>query len=97
MTTAFILSPRAVRDFEQIWIYTAETWNEAQADAYIRQLVHHIEIVAREPGRRRTCLELGKAYFKSLSASHVVFYRLKGSAIDVVRVLHQRSDFEQPL
>lgn len=36
-------------------------------------------------------------YYKFRSGSHVFFFRLTDSGIDVVRILHGRMDFEKHL
>ena len=38
MAKAFNLAPRAREDLRAIWRYTAEIWNETQADAYVTKL-----------------------------------------------------------
>lgn len=47
--TAYVLSPRAQRDIEDIWDYTVDHWNVRQAETYIRQIKLAIETVAAEP------------------------------------------------
>jgi plasmid stabilization system protein ParE len=34
--TRYVISPRAQSDIEDIWDYTVERWNSAQAERYIR-------------------------------------------------------------
>lgn len=90
----YILSPRAVSDLDEIWNYTAATWDTEQAEIYIRELWRAIETVAADPGRGRACDEIRPGYFKFLSGSHVLFYRKATKKIDIVRILHQRMDFD---
>jgi toxin ParE1/3/4 len=93
----YVLSPRAQADIDEIWDYTAETWNADQAERYIRQLHQAIETVARDPRRGLACDHIRPGYRKYSVGSHVLFFRLTDSGIDVVRVLHQRMDFPQHL
>jgi toxin ParE1/3/4 len=93
----YVLSPRARADIEDIWSYTAEKWGDAQAESYIRSLKHGIETIARDPNRGRPCDDLRPGYRKFAVGSHILFFRLMGEDIDVVRVLHQSMDFEQHL
>ncbi len=46
-----IFSPAAEADLEQIWRYTAETWNPDQADEYIMQI--HSSCPELATGRRK--------------------------------------------
>jgi toxin ParE1/3/4 len=93
---SYVLSPRAQADMDEIWDYTVETWNVDQAERYIRQLRQAVETVADDPRRGVSCDHIRPGYRSSV-ASHVLFFRLTDSGIDVVRVLHQRMDFARHL
>jgi toxin ParE1/3/4 len=96
--TAYVLSPRAQRDVEDIWDYTVEHWNVRQAETYIRQIKFAIETVAAEPKIARSCNDIRPGYWKYPAGSHVVFFRLADNGtIDVVRILHSRMDFGRHL
>jgi toxin ParE1/3/4 len=92
-----VLSPRAQADLDEIWDYSARHWGEDRAERYVRDLWRGIEYVASDPRRGRSCEEIRAGYFKYLVGSHVVFYRLVPGGMDVVRILHQRMDFERHL
>jgi toxin ParE1/3/4 len=89
----YTLSPRARGDLEEIWEYTVGRWGRTQAETYMRTIQEAIESVAIAPRRGRNCDEIRPGYFKFAVGSHIVFYRLTKSAVDVVRILHQRMDF----
>jgi toxin ParE1/3/4 len=91
----YVLSPRAQRDIDDIWDYTAERWGPSQAEFYIRQIWRHIETVAALPSSGHACDDIRKGYYRSLVGSHVLFYRVIDGGIDVVRVLHGRMDVER--
>jgi len=93
MTGQYILSPLAKCDIQKIWDYTANRWGIDQAETYICQLWKHIEAVARQPAIARPCPEVRKGYYKYPSGSHVLFFRISGNDIDIVRILHQSMDF----
>ena len=94
--TAYVLSPRAQTDLDAIWDYSAENWGEARAERYIRELQNAIETVAADP-RRGPCDEIRAGYRRYPAGAHVLFFRLAPGGIDVVRILHQRMDFQQHL
>jgi len=97
MTPGYILSPRAQLDLDEIWNYTERHWGIDQAETYIRQLWQDIEAVAAKPAIGRPCPEVRAGYYKFRSGSHVLFFRLSKSGIDVVRILHARMDFGRHL
>ena len=95
--TRYVLSPRAQADMEGIWDYTAERWNSVQAERYVRALQEAIETIAADPLRARPCDHIRAGYRKYSFGSHVIFFRAAASGIDIVRILHQRMDFERHL
>jgi toxin ParE1/3/4 len=97
MTLRYVLSPSAQADIEEIWDYTVEHWGVEQAARYVRELKAAIEVVAVDPGRGRSCDEIRAGYKRFPAGSHILFYRLTGAGIDVVRILHRRMDFGRHL
>jgi toxin ParE1/3/4 len=93
----YVLSPRAQSDLNDIWNYTESHWGADQAETYPRQLWKHIEAIAARPTSGRACPEVRAGYHKYRSGSHVLFYRMTSDGIDVVRILHERMDFERHL
>jgi toxin ParE1/3/4 len=95
--TSYILSPRALRDIEEIWNYTESRWDADQAERYNRILQQGVEQVARDPRKGRSCDQIRPGYRKYSVGSHVLFYRVREEKIEIVRILHQRMDFERHL
>ena len=95
--TRFILSPRAQADLNEIWDYTAKHWGMEQAEVYVRQLETAIKSVAADPQLGRSCDGIRAGYKKYPAGSHVLFFRLTGAGIDVIRILHRRMDFDHHL
>jgi toxin ParE1/3/4 len=93
----YVLSPRAQSDLDEIWNYTIRQWGVVQADRYILDLVSAIETAAANPRSGHACDEIRPGYFKLPSGSHVVFDKIAGEKIDVIRVLHRRMDFDRHL
>ena len=93
----YTLSPRAQADIEEIWDYTAKRWSVDQAEVYLRQIKASIEVIAVDPTRGRTCDDVRAGYRKYPAGSHLLFYRTTPDGIDIVRILHQRMDFERHL
>ncbi len=91
------LSRLAEADLESIWAYSEANWGVDQAEAYVRDLQRAIEATAANPRLGRACDEIRSGYCKRTVGSHVVFYRLGAGIIDVIRILHQRMDFDRHL
>ena len=94
MKGRFVLTPRAQADLEEIWDYTAARWGLDQAETYTRELWKAIATVADHPPLGKECSAVRAGYRKYRCGSHVLFYRPGSGAIDVVRILHERMDYE---
>ncbi len=92
-----ILSPRAKLDLSEIWDYTLSQWNVEQAEKYVRELWSAMENAASDPTKSVDIGDVRRGYRKSRSGSHVIFFKVTDDGIDVVRILHQRMDFERHL
>ena len=92
-----ILSPRAKLDLGEIWDYTLSQWGVEQAEKYVRELWSVMKQAADDPTKSVDIGDVRRGYRKSRSGSHVVFFKVTGDGIDVVRILHQRMDFERHL
>ncbi|MBT1159744.1 type II toxin-antitoxin system RelE/ParE family toxin [Aminobacter anthyllidis] len=87
-----IFTPAAEADLQQIWRYTADTWNQDQADRYILQIHDACLDIAKSRRKGRSLADIRAGYHKLGVGSHFIVYRIVGEAIDVVRILHQRMD-----
>lgn len=94
----FHLSNEAVEDLNSIWLYTLETWSESQADFYYQELVNACQDIANHP------TYLDKEYKEIMSGlyghhlyKHLIFYILVEDGVEIVRILHERMDFERHL
>jgi len=97
MTGRYVLSPRAQLDLDDIWNYTESRWGIGQPEKYTRQLWQHIKAIAARPTSGRACPEVRAGYHKYRSGSHFLFCRITSNGVDVVRILHERMDFERHL
>lgn len=88
-----VLRPRAVRDIEQIWDYSAERWGVAQAERYVRAIRDICAMVASGELSGTDASDVLPGYRRIRSGRHVVFFRrLPGGGIEIARVLHERMD-----
>jgi toxin ParE1/3/4 len=90
-------SPRAQRDIEEIWDYSFERFGFEKAEAYMRDLQRAAATVAEDPRHGAACDDIRAGYRKLSVGSHVLFYRASETRVVVVRILHQRMDFDRHL
>ena len=90
-----ILSPRAKLDLSDIWDYTLGQWGAEQAEKYVRGLWARMACAASDSTLSVEIDDVRKGYEKFRYGSHVVFYKKTGNGIDVVRILHQKMDFDR--
>jgi toxin ParE1/3/4 len=89
-----VKKPLAESDLIDIWLYSFDTWGEAQANKYIKTLDSNLAKLLRNPllGKSRDHL---RARYRSVQIErHVVFYRVTENELELVRVLHVSMDPE---
>lgn len=92
MPNPFNLTSRAKEDLRGMWDYTFDKWGEAQADKYITLLYERFSWLAVRPliGRRRT--DIHEDYYCFPQGSHLVFYIIRDSGIDIIGIPHKEMD-----
>jgi toxin ParE1/3/4 len=90
-------TPKARRDIEGIWDYSIERFGFEKAEAYLRALQRAAETIAEDPRRGLACDNIRRGYRKLTVGSHVLFFQASESRTVIVRILHQRMDFERHL
>jgi len=87
------LTNEAVKDLEEIWIYTYQNWSVEQADRYYNLIIDEIEFLSSNPLSGRSMDYIKEGYRVSKVKSHLVFYKIiTNAAIEIIRILHQRMD-----
>ncbi len=86
------LTPTALRDLEDIWIYTAQQWGEAQAAHYLDELDACFKALAASPLSAPICDHIRPGYRRQRVERHTVYYKVENTVVVVVRVLHERMD-----
>jgi toxin ParE1/3/4 len=86
-------SELAIADFEEIFVYTIETFGELQAKRYKSLLENGCERLAADPRLGRALKGQAQTYYHYLCESHFIFYTKQSDGILVVRVLHAAMDF----
>lgn len=90
--TTYRLTPAAQRDLSSIWDFTAERWDQDQAEIYISEIRAAVERIAADPQRGRGCDEIRQGYRRYGIGGHLIYYIVRNGGVDVIRILHQRMD-----
>ena len=83
---------KAEDDLLEIWLYTYAEWNEKQADHYLDALATSIERLKNHPKLGRECSHVRSGYRRLNALHHRIYYYPTDSSIEIVRVLHERTD-----
>ena len=96
--SGIVLSPKAKADLSKIWDYTYSEWGVEQAEKYVRDLWSVMQEQTREFTKSVDIGDVRKGYRKVRSGSHVIFFKVtREGVVDVVRILHQKMDFDRHL
>lgn len=88
MTRRLVVSERAEADLREIWLYSFQTWDEAQADRYLDQLDAGLRQCRAEPESGKPRDEVRPGYWSLLIRRHVAFYTFTADEVLLQRVLH---------
>ncbi|WLI89115.1 type II toxin-antitoxin system RelE/ParE family toxin [Massilia sp. R2A-15] len=84
------LAPKAERDLEDIWSYSYDNWGEQQANDYTDGLVETFDALAMSPASAPACDDIKPGYRRQVFERHVIYFRITGYGIEIIRVLHGR-------
>ena len=87
----------AEQDLTNIWLYSFQTWGEAQADLYFDQLCNAIELLQSTLLMGRERPEFSPPVRIHHHASHLIIYVIDEGNIDVIRVLHESMDVDSQI
>ena len=94
----YVISEEALKDIDNIWLYTAENWSLEQADRYFNLILDEIEYISENFEAGRDIGLIRKGYRYSKVKSHLIFYKKsKSGKIEIIRVLHEKMDIENRL
>lgn len=87
-----VITPAAKADLKEIYQYGLRHLGQAQSDSYLETLKEKFWSLTEHPllGTERPELIAG---IRSLPIeSHILFYRVTASSVEIIRVLHGRQD-----
>jgi toxin ParE1/3/4 len=90
----FRLTELAKQDLRSIGRYTQVTWGKEQRNLYLTKIDAVFHLLAQEPQRGKACDDICSGYRKYPVGRHLIFYRQSTEGVEVVRILHDRTDIE---
>jgi toxin ParE1/3/4 len=92
--------PEAEDDIAAVLQYSLDLWGSQQSEEYGTELYEAIESLRMFPEQGRSRPDIFDNARTLVSGKHVIYYRIDGQTISIVRVLHSRLDisriFQQP-
>jgi toxin ParE1/3/4 len=88
------LTDQAALDFRDILSYTLQNWGDDQFIKYRDLITESFSSIVNDPQIGRDDM---LPYRRYLVGKHFIFYRLNGSIVTIVRILHSRADFMRHL
>lgn len=93
MERRIVLTPRARADLAEIWAYTAREWSPGQAERYLGGLRTIFALLAASPEIARLRSEITPPVRLHPYRSHLIIFQHDAAVLDVLRVVHARSDW----
>ena len=92
------ISQEAIKDLNNIWVYTRNKWSKVQADRYYNLIISEIEFIADHFMTGKSAEHIRKNYRVTKIKSHIIFYRkLDNDLVEIIRILHQRMNTKNHL
>lgn len=92
--SGYRLTPRALRDIDQIADYTLIQWGEGQARNYLEALAKRFEWLGENPSAGRIRDEISQGYRSYREGSHLIFYIVEQHVVAIIGVPHGSMDIE---
>lgn len=86
------LTPQAEQDLRDIWQYGAEVWGASQAERYFDAMYGTFQLISDFPEIARLRADFKPPVRLHPFRSHLIAYDVAEGRIDVIRILHMRSD-----
>lgn len=88
------LTPAAISCLKKIVQHTEINWGVKQRDKYVQELYDCFYLLAKNPHLGKDRSEINPEYRSMTQGSHVVFYVIKKTHIDIIDIPHDREDIE---
>jgi toxin ParE1/3/4 len=95
VTRRVTIKPKAVADLDGIYRFGVETWGRERANDYIEKIDSLFGLLAEGPEIARERSELIPPVRLHPYKSHLIIFRADAITLDVLRVVHGRSDWRE--
>jgi toxin ParE1/3/4 len=89
-----VISPQALSDLEDIFDYTVENWSYGQAIKYTSIIDSCFDDLSSGKIEGRDYHHSIEIYKMIKSGKHIIFYRLENEKCIIIRILHEKMDFD---
>jgi toxin ParE1/3/4 len=87
----------AQADLTEIWKYTEENWSVRQAETYLTQLGPVFHLLTEQPEMTRLRQDFTPPLRLYAFQSHLIAYTTDATILQVIRILHMRSNWAEAL
>jgi len=91
------LSKLAIKDIDDIWLYTFENWSKVQANRYYKELFVAIDRICKNPEIGKSLNDVKLNHRITKFKSHMIVYKLLDQTVYLDRILHERMDIDSLL
>ena len=93
MTRQVVIKGLAIADLDGIYRFGVETWGQQRAGAYIQAIDGLFTLLAEQPEIARERHDIDPPVRLHPYRSHLVIFRAEDASLDVLRIVHARSDW----
>ena len=94
MIRTVTIKDAAKSDLDALYDYTDERWGRAQARVYFEALGQTLQLLSGNPDIGREWTGLSPPARLHRFRSHMVIYRANDASLDVLRIVHARSNWQ---
>lgn len=87
-----VWSDEAEEDLLAVWRYGVDEWSPAKADAHLQDIEHTCDMLRDLPELGRARDDLMRGVRSILCNPQIIFYRISGDTVEIMRVRPQRED-----
>ena len=95
MTASYRVTPTAKTHLNDIAEYTLQEFGSEQMEVYLRALFSRFEWLSENPRLGKARNEIFGNLRSYREGAHVIFYRISGTFIDIVAILHRSRDVDR--
>jgi toxin ParE1/3/4 len=97
VTRRLVILPAAQADLSDIWDYTVERWSLKQARTYASGMTHLLFLLCDQPEIAPQFGAIMPPVRIHRFRSHLVIFTADDKTVEVIRVLHMRSNWAEAL